>query len=83
MNKLQTLDEYRAMGKNFMTPNVREYELTKDGRIIELSQGIGLDGKNIYGVSEFVTVDGRLQSTGRGQMHRTIMSARRHYNRLK
>ena len=76
-------DQYKRMAKNFMTPNVRETEITSDGRLLELSDGYDMDGKNIYGVTEFETIDGKLQTTRRGQMHRTIQSARKHFNNLK
>lgn len=82
-NKQHLLEDYKKMAKNFMTPNIREYQLTADNRIIELSAGYGIDGRKIYGVTEFTVIDGRLETTRRGQMHNTIISARRHYNNLK
>jgi len=83
MNKLFLEQAYKKIAPNFMTPKVREWEITGDGRVIELSEGNGIDGRDIYGVTEFEEVDGWLQTTRRGQMHSTIISARKHYNNLK
>jgi hypothetical protein len=83
MNKTHILEDYKKISKNFMTPIVRDFILTDDYRVLELSEGNGIDGRKIYGLTEFEIIDGRLQTTRRGQMHNTIMSARRHYNKLK
>lgn len=83
MNPTKILEDYNKMSKNFMTPIVRDFMLTDDYRLLELSEGTGIEGNIIYGVTEFETIDGQLQTTRRGQMHRTIISARRHYNKLK
>ncbi len=78
-------NQYNKIDKNFMTPRVRDVIETEDGRLIELSEGEGIqmNGSKIYGVSEFELVNGRIQSTRRGQMHHTINSARKHFNVLK
>ena len=65
-----------------MTPNIRDYVLTTDGRIVELSEGTGIGGEKIYGVTEFKEEDGRLDTTRRGQMHKTLQSARKHFKVL-
>jgi len=83
MNKQYIREEYKKMGKNFMTPDIKQFVLTPDNRIVELSTGYDMDGKKIYGVTEFEKVQGeRLQTTKRGQMHRSIQSARKHFNVL-
>lgn len=83
MNKQNILEEYKKINKNFMTPIIKDFVQTSDNRIIELSQGIGIDGKAIWGVTEFIKEQGeRLQTTRRGQMHTSIKSARKHFNIL-
>ena len=64
-----------------MTPKVKDYTLTPDNRIIELSEGTGINGEKIWGVSEFIWNNG-LETTKRGQMHRSAVSARKHFNIL-
>ncbi len=67
-----------------MTPEVRDIVQTSDGRILELSEGTGIKGERIFGVTEFeADDDGVLNTTRRGQMHRSIQSARKHFNVLK
>ncbi len=71
------------MGGNFMTPYVLRVELVDGGRIVELSEGTGLDGKTpIYGVSEFVEVEGRLMHTTRSQCLASKRMAQRLYKSL-
>jgi len=48
------MNEYKNWQKqhpNFMTPNVIKSKISKDGKIVELSQGKGFEGENIYGLS--------------------------------
>lgn len=82
MNRQHIKESYEKMGKNFMTPDVIDYRFTKDYKVIELSKGHAIDGKQIWGVTEFETIDGRLQTTRRGQMHTSLKSARKHFNIL-
>ncbi len=82
MNKAHTLEDCRHIGKNFMTPKVIDYVLTKDNRIIEIAKGEGFDGSDIWGVTEFAYEGKRLETTRRGQMHTSIQSARKHYKVL-
>ncbi len=81
MNKSHIYEEYKRMGKNFMTPNVKKYEAI-DNRIIELSTGFGFDNKLIIGVSEFEYDSGKLESTGRGEIFYTLKEANRYYKQL-
>lgn len=82
MNKQNILEQYKRMGKNFMTPNIKDYVLTGDDRIVELSTGYDMGDKQIWGVTELQKIDGQLQTTKRGQMHRSAQSARKHFNQL-
>jgi len=82
MTKQNILEQYKRMGKNFMTPNVKSYILTEDNRIVELSSGTDFEGKVIYSVSEFKNGDYGLETTKRGQMHRSLKSAKKHFNIL-
>lgn len=70
---------YKRTHKNFMTPNVIKYEITDDYRVIELSEGTGIEGNPIFGVTEF---DDSMHTTRRGQMHRSKQSANKHYKQL-
>lgn len=79
MNKEYQMNSYRRIAKNFMTPDVIEFVLTTDGRIIELSKGTGIGNEPIWGVTEF---DTDLKTTRRGQMHTSERSARKHFNTL-
>lgn len=79
MIKENHIQAYRRISPNFMTPNILEYVMTPDNRIIELSQGTGIGGESIWGVTEF---DEELHTTRRGQMHRSKKSARIHFNKL-
>jgi len=79
MNKEHQINYYRRIAKNFMTPDVIEFQLTTDGRIIELSKGTGIGNEPIWGVTEF---DTDLKTTRRGQMHTSAKSARKHFNTL-
>jgi hypothetical protein len=79
MNIQDQLSRYRKISPNFMTPHIKNYVMSSDGRIIEMSVGEDLDGKKIWGVTEF---DTNLKTTRRGQMHRSLVSARRHFNIL-
>jgi hypothetical protein len=82
MNKGNILDAYRRMGKNFVTPDVMDYVQTQDGRIVEIAKGTGLMGEKLWGVSEFKDGESGLQPTGRGQLHYSLISARRYFNIL-
>jgi len=83
MNIQHIREEYKKIAPNFMTPDVKDFVLTPDNRIIELSTGTGIDGKPIWGVTEFTKEQGeRLQTTRRGQMHTSAKSARKHFNIL-
>ncbi len=82
MTKNQIQEEYKKKSKNFMTPNVKEYVITPNNRVIELSTGTGIDGSKIWGVTEFEVTDGRLETTRRGKMHTSAKSARQHFNVL-
>lgn len=82
MTKNQILEQYKRISPNFMTPDIKEYSQAPDGRIIELATGTGISGEKIWGVSEFSAESGRLETTRRGQMHKSINSARRHFNSL-
>lgn len=83
MNKTHMNEDYKRMGKNFVTPDIKEAVTTSDNRIVELSTGIGMKGEKIWGVSEFkYNEEGRLETTRREQMHRSASSARRHFNVL-
>lgn len=73
---------YQRMGKNFVTPDVIEYEYIGD-RVVELSEGVGLSGEKVYGVSEFVYENSRLESTKRGKMFRDREEAHKYYSTLK
>ena len=79
MNKEHQINAYKRIAKNFMTPDVIEFVLTDDGRIIELSTGAGIGRCKIWGVTEF---DKYLQTTRRGQKHTSAKSARKHFNIL-
>lgn len=79
MNKEHQINAYKRIAKNFMTPDVIDFRLTDDGRIIELSQGTGIGRGKIWGVTEF---DTNLKTTRRGQMHTSAQSARKHFNTL-
>ena len=81
MNKEHILEDYHRMGKNFMTPIVKDYVLTSDGRVVELSTGNGIRGEKIWGVSEFKWNKG-IETTRRGQMFTSIRDARRYFNIL-
>ena len=82
MNKQHILEQYKRMGKNFMTPDVKKYVMTTDNRIIELSTGFDMDSQKIWGVTELKEEDGILATTKRGQMHRSAKNARKHFNVL-
>lgn len=83
MNITYIKEQNNKMGKNFMTPEIINYTITPDGRIIELSAGLDLDNKKVFGVSEFILNDDKkLETTRRGQMHHTKQSARKHFNIL-
>lgn len=82
MNIQHIREQYLRMGKNFMTPKVRDWTVTSDNRVLELSEGHGIAGEKIYGVSEFEMIDGKLRTTKRGQMHRSATSARSQFNNL-
>lgn len=69
---------YKSVSANFTTPHVLELFETEDGRLLELSTGTGIDHRNIWGVTEFEMVEGKLQTTTRGQMHTSAQSARTH-----
>jgi hypothetical protein len=83
MNYQHIKEEYLKIAPNFMTPIRRDYVILPDSRLLELSEGTGIEGTKIFGVTEFETIDGKLQTTRRGQMHKTLVSARKHYNKLK
>ena len=82
MNKEHCLESYRKMGKNFMTPTVKDYVLTPDDRIVELAVGSGMGGEKIWGVSEFQYEHSSLQTTRRGQCFTRLVDARRYFNIL-
>lgn len=82
MNIQHLKDEYKKVSPNFMTPEILEHVITPDNRIIELSKGTGIEGNDIYGVTEFEYTDSRLETTRRGQMHTSKISARKHFNLL-
>lgn len=75
-------EEYLKMSKNFMTPNVIKYEQVGD-RIIELSSGVGVDNKPIWGVTEFIVENGELETSGNGDLFYSPKEARKHYSLLK
>jgi hypothetical protein len=79
MNIQDQLSRYRRITPNFMTPDILKYTMSSDNRIIELSTGTDLEGKQIWGVTEF---DEQLNTTKRGQMHRSLISAKKHFNIL-
>lgn len=82
MTEKQILEAYKKISPNFVTPKVREV-LVIGNRVLELSEGDIL-GDKVFGVTELEYTQGSgLQTTRRGQMHYTIQSARRHFNKLK
>lgn len=64
-----------------MTPDVEKYERIGN-RIVELSKGTGLDGEDIFGVSEFEYKDSRLDTTKRGNLFRSHSEAWKYYQHL-
>lgn len=83
MNKQTMRESYLKMGKNFMTPEIVDWQI-KDKSLIELSKGHGLNGDRIYGVSIFEWVDGKWNTTKGGKMfnHDEHKEAQKFYNEL-
>lgn len=79
MIKKTILEQYRGINKNFMTPKVTSAITTPDNRIIEISTGYDMNDKQIWGVSEFIlNDDGKIETTRRGAMHTSRLSANKH-----
>lgn len=82
MTKEQIKNMYLKMAKNFMTPTVKRWELNTNNKIIELSEGIAINGDDIYGVSEFEVIEEKLQPTKRGELYTNLKDAQKYYNSL-
>ena len=74
-------EAYTKMGKNFVTPDIKKYDITGE-RIIELAEGTALDGSPLFGVSEFEYSDSSLYTTRRGECFTDRKKAEKHYKRL-
>lgn len=81
MNKLHIKEAWAKVALNFMTPEVLDYEIAGN-RVVELSQGTGIDGEDIYGVSEFIYDGHTFDKTRRCQLHHGKTSARKYYQKL-
>ena len=73
-------------GKNFMTPNIIEYGNTGNF-LYELSEGTGMSGQPIYGVTVLELLDYETEEVRRrtdmGQCHDSLEDARDHIDILE
>jgi hypothetical protein len=81
----ETLFKRVLKHKNFMTPNVRRYGKGESDRslIYELSEGTGIDGKPIFGVT-IVKVDGNSAEHvhDESKLFQTLISATKYIKTL-
>jgi len=77
------MEQYNRMGKNFMTPDIKWVELVGKDRLIELATGVGMNGKKIWGVSEFMLEHNKLETTKNGGCFHNEKEAKKHYTLLK
>jgi len=83
MNRQHIIDQYQRLAPNFITPKVKDWLITKDYRILELSVGTGIDGQTkLWGVSELAEENGKLDTTRRGKVFESLVEARRYFNLL-
>lgn len=75
------LESYEKMGRNVITPKVIKWERVGN-RIIELSKGTGMDGAEVFGVTELEYADAVLSTTRRGSMFTTRKEANARYSEL-
>lgn len=80
MTKLQ--QAYNRVHDNFMTPTLIKAEFIGKDRIIELSSGIGLNNKPLYGVTEFVYDGTSLDTTRRGNCFGSRTKANQYFKNL-
>jgi hypothetical protein len=67
---------------NFMTPNIIGVRV-KGKKIIEISHGRGMEGRDIYGVTEITQESTGNFKTGRGEMFYDRHSAETYAKKLK
>jgi len=85
MTKNQFERAYLKMPKNFMTPDIKKWKVIgigEDMRVVELSQGQGFDGSDVWGVSEFKANNSNrygLESTERADLFKDEDKAYRYY----
>lgn len=74
-------EEYRKLGKNFMTPDIINYDFV-GSKVVEISQGTGMSGKKIFGVTEMEFSEGKFSPTGNSEMFYSLKEAQKHYKKL-